>query len=451
LIEANGVLDGRLSWSDALNPNRPQRYADTYIVSGLQSGQTLHIDLQSQSFDPFLQVINLDTGKVLYENDDVSRSNRNSRISFTVQADTTYQLRITSYAKYETGRYQLTLKSPDGASGGGSSVGNFNFRYGYGLVDAAGATAHALGSNLFGEVPNLGGKDWALDQIKAPEVWAQGYTGQDVVVAVLDTGVDYNHPDLVGNIWQNPGEIAGNGIDDDGNGYVDDIHGWKFVDTDSNNPIDKDGHGTHVAGTIAGLNNGFGVTGVAYNAKIMPVKVIDGDDDASFRKFDANVADGIRYAVENGADVISMSLGNYPDDPTMTRTKSALEAARQAGVVVVMASGNERISHGASKPIEPAYFALDHLGIAVGAVNKNRKVAGFSNPAGSNELTYVSAPGVNIYSSVKNGQYDTYSGTSMAAPHVAGVVALMLSADPTLTPSEIEASLTASASQNLFV
>ncbi len=121
---------------------------------------------------------------------------------------------------------------------------------------------------------------------------------------MVDTGVDYTHPDLDGNIWTNSREIAGNGVDDDGNGYVDDVHGWDFVGND-NAPLDADGHGTHVSGTIAAENNGVGITGVAYNAKIMPVRVLDENGSGT----NAAIAAGIRYAADNGARVINLSLG----------------------------------------------------------------------------------------------------------------------------------------------
>jgi subtilisin family serine protease len=328
---------------------------------------------------------------------------------------------------------------------------SFNFDYGYGLVDAAAAVARGIGQARFSQVPDIGGSDWDLDMVKAPEVWAKGYTGQKVVVAVLDTGVDYTHPDLNNNIWVNSNEIAHNGIDDDGNGFVDDVRGWNFVDADSNDPMDYDSHGTHVAGTIAAGNNGFGVTGVAYDAKIMPVRVIGGSDDSSIYKFDANVAAGIRYAVQNGADVLSLSIGSNLSDPAMRQTEAALKYARSAGVVAVMASGNERLTAAAMRPIEPAFYAMRDLGIAVGAVNRRRVVADFSNPAGNRRLDFVVAPGVEIRSTVLNGSYSYYSGTSMATPHVSGTVALMLSANPNLTPSEVESILTSTAVRQKLV
>jgi subtilisin family serine protease len=154
--------------------------------------------------------------------------------------------------------------------------GPFNSNYGYGLVNANAAVSSTLNrSNPFPAIPDFGGTNWALDVINAPEVWHQNITGNGIVVAVVDTGVDYTHPDLDDNIWRNAGEIAGNGIDDDRNGYIDDIRGWDFVASD-NNPMDLDfdGHGTHIAGAIAAERNNFGITGVAPNAKIMPVRVL---------------------------------------------------------------------------------------------------------------------------------------------------------------------------------
>lgn len=303
---------------------------------------------------------------------------------------------------------------------------------GYGLVNAAAGVAKAIGQNTFADVPDIGGDSWNLDFVKAPEVWARGYTGQDTVVAVIDTGVDYNHIELRNNIWTNTKEIAGNGIDDDGDGYIDDVHGWNFVDN-TNDAIDRNGHGTHVAGTIAGENNGFGITGVAYNAKIMPVKVLSDSGSGSV----SSITKGIYYAVNQGANVINLSLGS--DFPNSSLA-SAVEYASSKGVVVVMAAGNNGL------PIisYPASYA-NQWGLAVGAVNQNNNIADFSNRPGISQLAYVTAPGVGIYSSVPGDQYAKYSGTSMAAPHVAGVVALMLSANRSLTDAQVRQLLTQTA------
>lgn len=295
---------------------------------------------------------------------------------------------------------------------------------GYGLANAAEAVAEVIGEDTFDDVPDRGGNDWGADAVNAPEVWAKGYTGEGVVVAVLDTGVDRNHDDLKNNIWTNSGEIADNGRDDDGNGYIDDFYGWNF-DGNNNSILDVDGHGTHVSGTIAAENNGFGVTGIAYDAQIMPVKVLDDFGSGS----NTAVADGIYYAVDNGADVINLSLGG--SFPTF-EVEEAVKYASEQGVTVVMAAGNS----GGQMPLYPARYA-DRYGIAVGAIDEDKSLANFSNRAGSEELTYVTAPGVDIYSTLPDNKYDSYSGTSMATPHIAGVVALMLSANPSLDNNQI--------------
>ncbi|MHC5745661.1 MAG: S8 family peptidase [Nostoc sp.] len=312
------------------------------------------------------------------------------------------------------------------------STQNYNSTNGYGLINGAAAVARAIGQNTFADVPDLGGNNWGADLVKAPEVWAHGYTGKGVVVAVVDTGVDYNHEDLTNNIWTNTKEIAGNGIDDDGNGYIDDNYGWNFADQ-NNNTLDDNGHGTHVSGTIAGENNNYGVTGIAYDAKIMPVKALDSSGSGSY----SSISKGIRYAVDNGANVINLSLGGASSNRTL---ESAINYASSKGVIVVMAAGND----GDSSPDYPARYA-SKSGIAVGAVDKNNNLADFSNRSGTNPIAYVTAPGVKVYSSVPNNQYATYSGTSMAAPHVAGIVALMLSANSNLTDAQVRQIVTETA------
>jgi subtilisin len=301
---------------------------------------------------------------------------------------------------------------------------SYNPKNGYGLINAGLAVSKAAGSNPFTNAPKLGGNNWGADLINAPTAWNNGYTGKGIVVAVLDTGVDYNHQDLKNNIWSNSKEIAGNGIDDDGNGYIDDVQGWNFNDS-NNNVLDNNGHGTHVSGTIAAENNGIGVTGIAYDAKIMAVKVLDAQGSGSY----ASIAKGIYYAADNGANIINMSLGGSSSNDTL---KSAIEYASKKGVIMVMAAGNE----GDSMPAYPARYAYNS-GIAVGAVDKNNNFTDFSNRSGSKEITYVTAPGVDVYSTVPNNKYANYTGTSMATPHVAGVVALILSANPSLSESKI--------------
>jgi subtilisin family serine protease len=202
-----------------------------------------------------------------------------------------------------------------------------------------------------------------------------------------------------------------------------------------NDPMDDDtgaGHGTHVAGTIAAEKNDFGVTGVAYNAKIMPVKVLDAGGFGTW----SNVAAGIKYAADNGANVINLSLGGGYS----AEVADAVKYATEKGSVVVMAAGNAS----SSQPGFPANLA-NQWGVAVGAVDNTNKMASFSNKAGTTTLDYIVAPGANIYSTNPNNQYKSLSGTSMATPHVAGVAALILSANSNLTAAEVEEILTATA------
>lgn len=307
---------------------------------------------------------------------------------------------------------------------------------GYGLVNAAAAVAAARGQSPYANVSNLGGDQWDLDQINAPEVWAQGITGQGITVAVIDTGVNSTHPDLDSTLWRNPREIVGNGLDDDGNGFVDDVNGWDFVDND-NLPWDdgSDTHGTHVAGTIAAENNGQGNTGVAYGARIMPIRVLSETGGTS-----ANVAAGIRYATRNGARVINLSLGggSFAND-----IANAVQAAIQQGVVVVMAAGNAS----GSSPEFPASLASS-LGLSVGAVDRAGQIADFSNVSGLVPINYVMGPGVGILSTLQTQSYGQLNGTSMATPHIAGVAALILSANPSLSAIEVINLITRTASRD---
>lgn len=443
-LRAN-LLQGELSLVDARN-RQWRSFKDDYTLTGLRSNQQVQVNLQSSAFDAYLQLIDSQTGKLLAQNDDAYPRSNDSRLTFNVRQGARYTLRVTSYERDKTGRYKLEASIKAIAP----NLRNFDANYGYGLINASAAVARAAGQNLFTNVPS---RDWNLDLINAPAAWAQGYTGQGIVVAVLDTGVNYNHPDLAANIWVNAREIANNGIDDDGNGFVDDLRGWSFVDIDTADPMDFDGsdnigHGTHVAGTIAALNNNLGSTGVAPNAKIMPIRVIGGSDDLLTERFDANLAAGIRYAVNNGAKVLNISLGNDPGDVPLVQTRLALKYARQFGAIAVMASGNERL-YGATRPIDPASYAAQGLGIAVGAIDRKRVLADFSNPAGNRPLKFVVAPGVRIRSTVLGAAYDVWDGTSMATPHVAGVVALMLSANPSLTAAQVEKILTSTATGRL--
>ncbi|NJO42996.1 MAG: S8 family serine peptidase [Cyanobacteria bacterium CRU_2_1] len=449
VIRGRQRVKGALSETDGIDPRAGDTFADDYELKGLKTGQRVEVSLTAK-FNGYLQLVNAKTGRSLLFGDDTNKdANNNARIVFTAKPRTKYLVRVSSFDEKETGKYTLTTRTSM------SSAGNFNFFYGYGLVNASAAVARAAGQNLFTDVPDLGGDSWRLDLVKAPEVWAQGFTGQEVIVAVLDEGVDYNHPDLKNNIWANVDEIPDNGIDDDSNGFVDDVRGWDFK-RNSNDPSDlsSDGHGTHVAGIIAAANDGIGTTGVAPSAKIMPIRVL-GQDGGT----DTEIANGIRYAVDNGAKVINMSLGGDPNSGVNADLEAALAYARQKGVVVVIAAGNERQSLGAFQSGDPAHLAsVRDQGIIAGAIDINRKLYIDSNPAGKNPLDFVVAPGVDVRSTIPTslastpeGAYANYEGTSMSTPHVAGVAALMLSANPNLTPAQIEQILTSTASRDGIV
>ena len=250
--------------------------------------------------------------------------------------------------------------------------------------------------------------------------------GKGTVVAVMDTGVDYTHKDLADNIWVNEGEIPGNGIDDDGNGYVDDVHGVDFVEGDSD-PMDEHGHGTHVAGIIAMTPGNGGGVGVAYGAKIMCVRA--GQANGSFASTD--IAKAIKYAADNGADVINMSFGGTGRSYLV---ESALQDAFPS-CVLVAAAGNDGLPTNDAKQAgylftEDIYPAGYKYVIGVMATDNNKSLAYFSNwdfKEGSGCEYEMAAPGVNIYSTLPGNRYACWSGTSMATPNVAAAAAILRS------------------------
>ncbi|MCC3512834.1 MAG: peptidase S8 [Oscillatoriales cyanobacterium] len=338
-----------------------------------------------------------------------------------------------------------------------SNSPGFDSRFGFGLVNAAAAVAKAQGVPTFPDVPDLGGDEWGRDLIKAPEVWAKGLTGDGIVVAVIDSGIDYNHPDLAGNVWSNGGENgvdatgrnkASNGVDDDGNGFVDDFRGWDFANND-NDPMDDNNHGTHISGLVAAKKDGVGITGTAPTAKIMPLKILNSTGVGKIR----DEINAINYAVANGAKIINVSFGGQQFND---QELSAIQAAEAKGVVVISAAGND-----ARPDVDyPGRFATE-VGITVGGVNRNGLFTDYSNRAGSNTISYFVAPGGDggradagdVYSTVSLSQpgvpYRYFAGTSMGVPHVSGVIALMLQANPSLTPAQIKQILAETASRSV--
>lgn len=281
-------------------------------------------------------------------------------------------------------------------------------------------------------------QQWAHPVIQSTRAWDISQGSSEVVVAVIDTGTDYNHIDLRDNIWHNPDEIPGNGVDDDGNGYVDDTIGWNFVGN-SNNPMADDNpgnHGTHVAGIIgAAGNNTVGIIGASPLVKIMPLKFLSasgsGNISAAVRAID--------YAISKRVKIMSNSWGGPQYSQALA---DAVERARQAGILFIAAAGNGG-SDGAgdnndSSPNYPSNLSSNNV-IAVAASNPSDSLTRFSNYGA--RTVHLAAPGENIYSTKNENTYQNLSGTSMATPLVSGVVALMYAVRPDLNYSQIKAAL----------
>ena len=273
---------------------------------------------------------------------------------------------------------------------------------------------------------------WMLEDdadIDAPEGWHRT-RGAGVVVAVIDSGADVDHPDLAANVWHNADESCGNGIDDDGNGYVDDCAGWDFAAQDPT-VDDVNGHGTHVAGIIAAeANNGIGIAGVAYESQVMVLKV--GDQTPAL----SSAIEAISYAIDNGARIINASW-IVEDEAAEAYLDPALDAAEAAGVLVVVGAGNDGADID-TRPIYPATAPHDNV-ITVGAstpVDQPAEYSGFG-AAGVD----LFAPGEQIVSTLPGGGYGAYSGTSMAAPMVSGAAALLWAATPEASYAEVKGAL----------
>ncbi len=278
---------------------------------------------------------------------------------------------------------------------------------------------------------------WALDAVSATQAWDVTTGSRNVVVAVIDSGIDLTHPDLVANIWTNPGEIAGNGVDDDGNGYVDDVHGWNFVDNNAN-VQDGYGHGTHVAGIIgASGGNGIGVTGLNWNVSIMALRFQDnqgvGYGDDAIR--------AVQYATMMRRDfgvnvvVINASWGGVTGMYSVLET--AIRDAGTAGITFVAVAGNSGADNDAV-PRYPSGFDLPNV-IAVAACDSTGALAGFSNYGAT--TVDLAAPGTSIYSTLPGGRYGWLSGTSQAAPQVSGAVALLAAGKPGLSVADIRSAV----------
>jgi subtilisin family serine protease len=275
---------------------------------------------------------------------------------------------------------------------------------------------------------------WGFKNMRVSDAWVHATGAPDIVVGVIDTGVDYNHPDIAPNYWNNSGETGldsegrdkrTNRIDDDKNGYVDDWRGWDFAAGD-NDPMDTHSHGTHCAGTIGARgDNGVGVVGVNWEVGIVGLKFMSGASGTT-----AAAIEAIEYATMMGISVTNNSWGGGGRSETLI---SAVRKAGEAGHVFVAAAGNDTRNND-STPTWPANIDLDNV-ITVAATGSSDQIASFSN--WGRRTVHVAAPGVGIISTTPRNSYGPMSGTSMAAPHVAGAVAMIRSQFPELTPKEV--------------
>lgn len=250
--------------------------------------------------------------------------------------------------------------------------------------------------------------------VNAMKAWEITKGSRDVTIAVIDTGIDYNHPDLKDNMWVNAKEIPGNNKDDDGNGYVDDVYGWNAA-TDLGNPMDGNGHGTHCAGTIGAVHGNGGVAGVMADVKMMAVKFLT--DSGSGTLVDA--IEAIDYATKMDVDLMSNSWGGGGFTQALF---DSIKAASDKGILFVAAAGNST-SNNDTRPNYPSNYETENM-VAVAAMTHQDQLASFSSYG--KRTVHVSAPGRNIMSTTPNNGYSVYSGTSMATPHVSGVLGLYL-------------------------
>ena len=278
------------------------------------------------------------------------------------------------------------------------------------------------------------GQLWGLQKIDAPEAWQVTTGSSGVVVGVIDSGVDFGHPDLAGARWVNPGEncdaCRGNGVDDDGNGYVDDWRGWDFVNGD-NDPSDDNGHGTHVAGTIGAVgDNGVGITGVSQQVRVMGLKFIGANGEGTA----ADAVSAILYAAANGADVTNNSYGGDGFSQAML---DAIRTADSQDSLFVAAAGNS-FNDNDVDPVYPAGYDVPNV-VSVAATDQFDEPAWFTNYGATS--VDLAAPGVNVFSTSPGGGYRFDSGTSMAAPHAAGAAALVKARFPAATDVGLKALL----------
>lgn len=293
-------------------------------------------------------------------------------------------------------------------------------------------------------------QQWALDNvgqkvgklagvkdadINGPEAWEMTKGDKEVVLGIIDTGVLYTHPDLIDNMWNNPGEIPGNGIDDDNNGFVDDVHGINAMNK-SGDPLDDNGHGTHCSGIMGGTNaSGKGIFGVNQKVSIIGCKFLDAEGGGNMS--DALVCmdyfSKLKTREKNPVDIaaINASWGGPGKSKAM---QDAIKKLGSDGILFIAAAGNDSEDNDSTASY-PANYKLSNI-ISVAATNNKDELASFSNYG--NKSVHVAAPGMDIVSTVLNNGYDSYSGTSMATPYVTGLIGLLKSKNPGLGSKQLK-------------
>lgn len=262
--------------------------------------------------------------------------------------------------------------------------------------------------------------------VNALAAWDITTGSKKVVVAVIDTGIDWNHPDLKNQMWTNKGEIPGDGIDNDGNGYIDDVHGWN-ASANNGSPMDGNAHGTHCAGTIgAEHNNGIGVAGVMADVELMAVKFLTDSGSGSL----ADAIKAIDYATKMNVDIMSNSWGGGGFSQAL---EDSIKRANEKGIVFTAAAGNDGTNND-SAPHYPSNYQVDNV-ISVASHTAQDNLSSFS--CYGRNTVHVAAPGSNILSTTPNNQYKVFSGTSMATPHVTGVVGLLIAQEGRINPKAL--------------